>query len=64
MSVSERNKRIILTQSGNRCAFPGCNQILVKEKTDEDPHALVAEIAHIKGENPGSVKKHHFVMQI
>ena len=56
MPASERDKRIILTQSGNRCAFPECNQILVKERTEEDPHALVAEITHIRGEKPRSAR--------
>jgi len=54
MAVSECNKRVILTRSGNNCAFSGCDQILVKEKTGKDPHVLVAEIAHISGEKEGS----------
>ncbi|MBM4083742.1 MAG: hypothetical protein FJ272_03045, partial [Planctomycetes bacterium] len=35
--------------SGNRCAFPGCKQALVDEKSG----VVTAEICHIKAESPG-----------
>ena len=49
--------RIILAMlSGNQCAIPGCNSRLVAQKTEEDPSAVVADLAHISGENPGSAR--------
>jgi hypothetical protein len=42
--------RGLLVGSGNRCAYPGCDEIL----TDPGWKQLKAEIAHICGERPGS----------
>ena len=56
MPVSSRNRHIVLTKSGNRCAFPDCNQILVVEHCESGNCSFVAQIAHIKGEKPGSAR--------
>lgn len=48
------NQKIVLTSSGARCSMPNCDRILVEEKTDNDPEALLALTAHINGRKPGS----------
>lgn len=55
MSVSAREKNIVIAQSGNICAFPECNQVLVVEE-DGSRSAIVGAVAHIKGENLGAAR--------
>jgi hypothetical protein len=42
--------KIVLIKSGNRCAKPGCNDKLVEPATEDDPAAIVGQIAHIVSE--------------
>lgn len=42
--------------SFNRCAFPGCNQLLTVDATNADEGAIIGEAAHIRGEKPGSAR--------
>jgi hypothetical protein len=53
MSVNELNKRLLAFRSGNRCAFSECTSNLSSDLDDPNPVTL-GEVAHIKGENPGS----------
>jgi hypothetical protein len=46
-SYSNRTLGLLWGNSGNICAFPGCNQILTKQKTANDNSIVVGEIAHI-----------------
>src|SRR2546427_146067 len=39
--------KILFACSGNRCAFPGCEQRLVEPDTSDDSARVVGEIAHI-----------------
>lgn len=55
MSASAREKSIIIAQSGNICAFPECNQMLVIEEKSSRS-AIVGVAAHIKGENQGAAR--------
>jgi len=55
MPVKEREKHIIIAQSGNICAFPECDQTLVIEQNGSRS-AIVGAAAHIKGENPGAAR--------
>lgn len=48
--------KILCAKSGNRCALPNCRTILVEDATKTDGASLIAEAAHIKGENPGSAR--------
>lgn len=50
----QRAQKIVLTRSGDRCAMPDCRRPLVVPGTGRDPAALVAAIAHIAGNRPGS----------
>jgi hypothetical protein len=54
MVVTEQTKKIIISRSGGICYFPGCGQELAP--TSKGKQAFVAQIAHIKGENPGSAR--------
>lgn len=47
--------KIMFAKSGDRCAMPDCRKPLVIDKTpDGDSEALIGELAHIAGLNPGS----------
>ncbi|PKP60386.1 MAG: HNH endonuclease [Candidatus Altiarchaeales archaeon HGW-Altiarchaeales-1] len=48
--------KILCIRSGNRCAFPGCNTILVQNSTQFDKESIIGEITHIKGKRPGSAR--------
>lgn len=43
----DRDIKILGFLSGNRCAFPGCDELLVAKATERDPAAVVGEFAHI-----------------
>ncbi|MBD3352910.1 MAG: hypothetical protein GF364_15620 [Candidatus Lokiarchaeota archaeon] len=51
-SIPIKDMKILCIRSGNRCAFPNCNTLLVKDKTNFDVESIVADMAHIKGEKP------------
>lgn len=55
-TIPKREMKLLCIKSGNRCAFSGCNAILVQDSTKLDGESIVAEIAHIKGEKPGSAR--------
>lgn len=48
-SISDKDWKILLAESGGTCAFPGCPNELVQDKTGSDTKAFVGEIAHIVG---------------
>jgi len=54
--MGKKDWKILCTKSGNRCALPNCRAILVEDATKTDGASLIAEAAHIKGENPGSAR--------
>lgn len=51
-NIANKDMKILCIRSGNRCAFPKCNVILVKDKTEYDNESIVADMAHIRGEKP------------
>lgn len=55
-SVGTKDQKILCTKSGNRCAMPDCQNKLVVDGNAQDDASLVAEMAHIKGEKPGSAR--------
>lgn len=55
-AISPKDSKILCTKSGNRCALPDCRKELVIDSNSNDPAALIAEMAHIKGEKPGSAR--------
>lgn len=55
-AIKPKDQKILWTQSFNRCAMPDCRKILVVKETATDPASLVAVMAHIRGENPGSAR--------
>jgi len=54
--IPEKDLKIICMRSGNRCAYPGCNEILIKDGTEYDDASIIAAVAHIKGEKPGAAR--------
>lgn len=46
-NYSQKDLRVLYTQSGNICAFPGCNERLVLPETSQDDAVNVSNIAHI-----------------
>ena len=50
MSISVKNRKILWGLSGNRCAFPGCNQQL-HQTVGECGNSLIGEECHIEAQN-------------
>ena len=48
-SISPKDWKILIAESGGYCAFPACPEYLVSEDTDEDDEVFLGEIAHIVG---------------
>ena len=55
MVISERVKKIVFGRCGNRCSFPGCNQVIAFKENFSD-YANVGELAHIEGNKPGEAR--------
>ena len=47
MTIGEKEKKLLWSRSGNTCAMPGCNTVLVTEKT------TFGEMAHIEAKASG-----------
>lgn len=45
MGISDKSRKMLWAQSGNRCAF--CKQKLVMEKTERDAESIVGDECHI-----------------
>lgn len=50
MGISDRSRKILWAQSGNRCAF--CQQKLVMDKTERDVESIVGDECHIVAQSP------------
>ncbi len=53
MPIKEKDKRIVFARCGNRCSFPGCDQIIAS-KGDSTNYTNTGELAHIKGDKEDS----------
>jgi len=53
-TIPTRDQRLLALRSGGRCAM--CRRLLVEERTSLDREVIIGEMAHIKGENPGSAR--------
>jgi len=51
MAIPQREQRILLQKSGNRCAFRDCRRILTSDSSTGDKVAVLGEMAHIVGES-------------
>jgi hypothetical protein len=56
LSFTERTIKLVAFRTGNRCAFPGCQERLIEPATPLDEPVILGEIAHIRGENPGAAR--------
>jgi hypothetical protein len=59
MSIPLTEQRILQIRSGNRCAFPGCDDLLVKKAAFGTRLVLIGEMAHIISETPGGPRGRH-----
>ena len=50
MSLTVQNRKILWGLSGNRCAYPGCNQLLHLE-VGEKGTSLIGEECHIEAQS-------------
>lgn len=50
MSISMKTLKQLLAKSGNRCAFPGCKQLICDK---EKGNAILGEICHIEAQSIG-----------
>lgn len=55
MTVSYRTKLVLAFRSGDRCAFPGCDNHLSVDGASANT-VVVGQAAHIAGENPGAAR--------
>lgn len=52
MPPSQKDLKILFQRSGNRCAFRGCNKVLVHPESDLDDPVILSEVAHIVARSP------------
>lgn len=52
MAPSQKDLRLLYQKSGNRCAFPGCTEVLVYPETSLDDPVTLSEVAHIVSPKP------------
>ncbi|MGG1555092.1 hypothetical protein [Paenibacillus ferrarius] len=52
MAISTKDRKILWGKSGNRCAFPNCNTLLIKSVNEEDDKlfSVIGEECHIIAE--------------
>jgi hypothetical protein len=58
-SIEQKEMKILLLQSGGRCAFPGCSKFLVQEGSVGDAPSIIGEIAHIVAERREGPRGRH-----
>ena len=59
MGVPLTEQKILQIRSGNRCAFPGCGEMLVKPSAFGTRPVVTGEIAHIVSETPEGPRGKH-----
>lgn len=52
-SIPDKQKKLLLQRSGDRCAFSSCRKLLSADANDVDDAVILGEMAHIAGEKPG-----------
>lgn len=55
-AITVKDQKIVCSKSGNRCAFPDCRKEIVRDGNGKDPAVIIGELAHIRGEKPGSAR--------
>lgn len=58
-SIPDKQKKLLLQRSGDRCAIASCRRLLSADATDLDGAAILGEMAHIAGEKPGAKGKNN-----
>jgi hypothetical protein len=61
MSVPLTEQKILQIRSGNRCAFRGCGELLVRPSTFGTRPVVTGEIGHIVSESPDGPRGEHFL---
>jgi len=54
--MNDKDLKMVCMLSGSRCAMPDCRRELIEPGKNSDDPAILGELAHIKGENPGSAR--------
>lgn len=57
-TIPEKESRLLYTQSGNICAFPGCNAPLTEPPTDTDAGVNVTDVCHIVADSRHGPRGH------
>lgn len=57
--IEQKEMKILLLQSGGRCAFPGCPKLLVQEGSVGDEPSVIGEMAHIVAEKREGPRGRH-----
>lgn len=58
-SIPDKQKKLLLQRSGDRCAFDSCRKLLSADENDLDDAVILGEMAHIAGEKPGAKGKNN-----
>lgn len=58
-SIPDKQKKLLLQRSGDRCAFSDCRKSLSANGTELDDAVILGEMAHIAGEKPGATGKNN-----
>lgn len=58
-SISQKQMKLLLQRSGDRCAFPNCRKLLSADANNLDDAVILGEMAHIAGEKPGAKEKNN-----
>jgi len=56
IGINEKDKKHLGWKSGDRCAISTCRRELIIDTVGSDSSSIIGEMAHIKGENPGSAR--------
>jgi hypothetical protein len=58
-SIPQKQMKLLLQRSGDRCAFSNCRKLLSADANDLDDAAILGEMAHVAGEKPGAKGKNN-----
>jgi hypothetical protein len=58
-SIPDKQKKLLLQRSGDRCAFASCRKLLSADANDLDDAVILGEMAHVAGEKPGAKGKNN-----
>ena len=60
-AITAADRALLWSRSGGMCCFPNCNQQCVQEASDEDPSAIIGQIAHIEAKSDSGPRANPFL---